>query len=84
MQILSNDPDEPVSTIALLGEAIIAPVIEATPDSLGQAVLTDQIATKNAQYSQYIGRQRTNMGHPIVNQEGACFDGINDTKNEGA
>jgi subtilisin family serine protease len=46
MQILSNDPDEPVSTIALLGEAIIAPVIEATPDSLGQAVLTDQIATK--------------------------------------
>jgi subtilisin family serine protease len=46
MQILSNDPDEGVFSITLMGEGIVAPVIVASPDRFDEALNTGETATQ--------------------------------------
>ncbi len=45
LQITSNDADEGTITVQLLGEGVLPPVIEVTPDSIGVALLTGESET---------------------------------------
>ncbi len=46
LTIASNDPDEPVVTVALLGEGLVPPEIVVTPDSLSADLLTGETETQ--------------------------------------
>ncbi len=46
LSITSDDPDEPVVTVALQGEGILPPDIAVTPDSLSDSLFTGQTSTQ--------------------------------------
>ena len=46
LTITSNDPDEPVVTVDLLGQGLVPPEIVVTPDSLYVDLLPDQSETR--------------------------------------
>jgi subtilisin family serine protease len=46
LSIVTNDPEHPTLTVFLLGEGVVAPSIEVSPDSLADTLNTDKTSTK--------------------------------------